>query len=186
MKRVLLLVPVLALLHFAGSTSRAEPFVLQIDMYGENVVPAVNTHAWGFVRFFFNDDRSEANYTVDIKGYSGSAVTGADMRSGAPGEDGPVVFHLADGDFIVTSGHLRLTPEQLQAFVSGGWYVTLYTKFHPEGEIRGQVVVPDDFLPGAPAPRPASPAPSNPGPSNPTGNGTGVILPPNTGDAGLR
>jgi hypothetical protein len=182
MKRLLLIVPVLALLHLAGSTSRAEPFVLQIDMYGENVSTPVNTHAWGFVRFFFNDDRSEANYTVDIKGYSGTAVTGADMRSGAPGQDGPVVFHLAGPDFIVTSGHLSLTPEQLQAFVSGSWYVTLYTSFHPEGEIRGQVVVPDGFLPGgAPAPRPASRAPSSP-----AGNGTGVILPPNTGDAGLR
>jgi hypothetical protein len=186
MKRLLLLVPTLVLLHFAGSASRAEPYVLQIDMYGENVSTPVNTHAWGFVRFFFNDDRTEANYTVDIKGYSGTAVTGADLRSGPPGIDGPVVFHLAGPDFIVTSGHLTLTPDQLQAFVSGDWYVTLYTTFHPNGEIRGQIVVPDGFLPAA-APRPASPPASHAEPAAiPAGNGTGAILPPNTGDAGLR
>ena len=185
MKRLLLLVPVLALLHLGGSASRAEPVILQIDMYGENVAPPVDTHAWGFVRFFFNDDRSEANYTVDIKGYSNSAVTGADIRSGEPGINGGVVFHLTDGDFIVTSGRMTLTPDQLQAFVSGGWYVTLTTIFHPDGEMRGQIVVPDGFLPGAaPAPRPAPSAPSNPAPANPPT--PGAILPPNTGNAGLR
>ncbi len=183
MKRLLLLVPMLALIHFGGPATQAEPFVLQIDMYGENVVPPVDTHAWGFVRFFFDDERSEANYTVDIKGYSGNAVTGADIRSGAPGQTGPVVFHLTDGDFIVTSGHLKLTPDQLQAFVSGGWYVTLSTTFHPDGEMRGQVVVPEGFLPaGASAPR--QPVPTNPAPAN---LGTpGSISPPNTGEAGLR
>jgi hypothetical protein len=186
MKRLILLVPILALLHFGGPASEAEPLVLQIDMYGENVVPAVDTHAWGFVRFFFNEDRSEANYTVDIKGYSNSAVTGADIRSGAPGENGPVVFHLSDGDFIVTAGHMELTPEQLQGFVSGNWYVTLYTSFHPEGEVRGQIVVPAGFLPsGAAPPRPpAQQAPANPG--NPGTATPGAILPPNTGDGGLR
>ena len=185
MKRLLLLVPVLALLHLGGSSTQAEPVILQIDMYGENVVPPVDTHAWGFVRFFFNDDRSEANYTVDIKGYSGTAVTGADIRSGEPGNNGPLVFHLTDGDFIVTSGQMKLTPDQLQEFVSGGWYVTLSTLFHPDGEMRGQIVVPDGFLPGGgAAPPPAQPAPANPAPANP---GTpGAISPPNTGDAGLR
>jgi hypothetical protein len=185
MKRLLLLIPMLFLLHAGGSTSTAEPIVLQIDMYGENVVPPVDTHAWGFVRFFFNDDRTEANYTVDIKGYSNSAVTGADIRRGAPGENGPVVFHLTDGDFIVTSGRLTLTPGQLQQFVSGDWYVTLTTTFNPEGEVRGQIIVPDGFVPaGAASPRPPQPAVSGPAPNN--GSGTGVISPPNTGNAGLR
>jgi hypothetical protein len=185
MKRLLLLVvPLLALLQAGGSITRAEPIVLQIDMYGENVVPPVDTHAWGFVRFFFNDERTEANYTVDIKGYSGTAVTGAEIRQGGPGENGPAVFRLANADFIVTSGRLQLTPEQLEAFVGGGWYVTLTTSFHPDGEMRGQIVVPDGFLPGVAAPRPAPPGASNPAPANPVS--PGAISPPNTGDAGLR
>jgi hypothetical protein len=189
-KRLLLLVPLLALLQFGGTPARAEPFVLQIDMYGDQVVPPVDTHAWGFVRFFFNDDRTEANYTVDIKGYSGSAVTGAEIRRGAPGESGPVLFKLSGADFIVASGHLRLTPEQLQGFVSGNWYVTLSTSFHPDGEVRGQIVVPESFLTGAPAPRPEPPAPSQPPPAvlptAPEPGTPGPISPPNTGDGGLR
>ena len=183
MKRLLLLLPVLALVHLSSAAS-ADPYVLQIDMFGDNQVPPVETQAWGFVRFFFNDDRSEANYTVDIKGYSGSAVTGADIRRGAAGQNGPVVFHLADGDFIVTAGHLKLSPAQLQEFVSGDWYVSLTTSFHPKGEIRGQIVVPDGFLPGAAAPPPAQPAPAGP-PAAPSVT-PGAIQPPNTGSAGLR
>ena len=183
MKRLLLLVPLLALMHLSSPVN-ADQYVLQIDMFGDNEVPPVQTDAWGFVRFFFNDDRSEANYTVDIKGYSGTAVTGADIRSGAPGQNGPEVFHLTDGDFIVTSGHMTFTPAQLQEFVSGNWYVTLTTIFHPNGEIRGQIVVPDGFLRGTAAPRPAQPAPA--GPSAGASGAPGAIQPPNTGDAGLR
>jgi hypothetical protein len=70
--------------------------------------------------------------------------------------------------------------------MSGGWYVSLSTTFHPGGEMRGQIVVPSDFLPGAsPAPRPVQqePRPDSPPPSTAV---PGSIQPPNTGDAGLR
>ena len=83
-RRLLLLLPLLALLLPAAADGDAS-YILQIDMYGANVVPPVETHAYGFVRFFFNEDRSEADYTVDIKGYSYNAVTGAAIRAGVPG-----------------------------------------------------------------------------------------------------
>jgi len=185
MKRLFLAVPLLVLL-LAGPVSRradATVYEFQVDMFGDQVVPPVSTHAWGFVRFFFNDDRTEASYTVDVKGIGQNVVTGADMHAGAPGANGPAVRHLADGGFIVTAGHLTLTPAELAAFASGNWYVVLKTVDHPEGEIRGQVVVPADFLPGAaptraPAQQPPAAAPPQASP--------GFIQPPSTGDAGLR
>jgi hypothetical protein len=193
LKRLLLLLPLVALL-LPGPANGAAGYVLQINMYGDNVVPAVETHAYGFVRFFFNDDRSEADYTVDIKGYSNNAVTGASIRAGAPGKNGPLVFTLSEGDFIVTSGHLSLTPDQLKTFSSGAWYVTLTTTFHPEGEMRGQIYAPSDFLSGTATgaayapPSQAPPQPSQPAPAPAAGGGggTGLFQPPNTGDAGLR
>ncbi len=179
MKRLLLLLPMVVFLPF-GSVESADPYVLQINMYGEQQVPPVETHAWGFVRFFFNEDRSEANYTVDIKGYSGNAVTGAAIHAGAFGENGLVVFNLADGGFIVTSGHLSLTPEELQLFVSGGWYVSLTTTVNPQGEMRGQIIAPAGFLPSGTRFVPVQPV-------APAGTAVpGSISPPNTGDAGLR
>lgn len=212
MKRLILLLPFLALLIPATASGSAS-YVLQIDMYGAHVVPPVETTAYGFVRFFFNEDRSAADYTLDVKGYSNSAVTGVAIREGAPGENGPVVLSLSDGDFIVTGGQLTLTPEQLETFASGSWYLTLTTVFNPEGEMRGQIVVPANFYtatggtgyppPSKPpaqqpvvpvAPPPDAGAPDEGGSSSGGASGSegagdaggGLIRPPNTGDGGLR
>jgi CHRD domain len=206
MKRLLLLLPLIAFLPLTSAVSAA-PYILQINLYGANVVPAVETHSYGFVRFFFNADRSEADYTVDIKGYSNSAVTGASIHAGAPGENGPLVYTLSDGNFIVTSGHITFTPEQLKTFSSGAWYITLDTVFHPDGEIRGQIYAPSDFLsptatgagyapPSVPEPTqvpapPPTPAPTSVssgggGAGGSNGGGTGTFQPPDTGDGGLK
>ncbi len=209
MKRLLLLLPFIVLL-LPATVSGSASYVLQINMYGDNVVPPVETSSYGFVRFFFNEDRSEANYTLDVKGYSNTAITGVTINAGAPGENGPVVMTLSDGDFIVTGEHLTLTPEQLEAFASGGWYLTLTTVFHPEGEMRGQIVVPADFFTAtggaayppssvAPTPQPVvavTPVAESGGASGgsvggggATGGGSGgggFFQPPNTGDGGLR
>ncbi len=202
MKRLILLLPFLALLVPATVAGNAS-YILQIDMYGAHVVPPVETSAYGFVRFFFNEDRNAADYTLDVKGYSNSAVTGVTIRAGAPGENGPLVLSLSDGDFIVTVGHLTLTPEQLETFASGSWYLTLTTVFNPEGEMRGQIVVPANFFtatggsgyapsskppgqqPVIPVPPPEGGAPAG-GASGGGEGGGGLIRPPNTGGGGLR
>jgi hypothetical protein len=166
------------------------------------------------VRFFFSEDRAQADYTVDVKGLSGSLVEGADLRLGGPGAEGPVVRHLAGGGFIVTGGRLQLSSSELADLIDGRYYVTLYTKDHPNGELRGQVYVPAGFVPGTtsngndrnfvgiPAPiAPASPAPAQPlaaaeepradaAPSAPPAEAPppafrSPIRPPNTGDGGL-
>ncbi len=168
-------------------------YVYEVYMYGENVVPGVNTRIYGFLRFFFNEMMTEADVTVDVKGISNSGVTGADIRAGRAGTNGPVVFHLSDGDFIVTSTHIKLTPADLQHMVNGDWYGVLYTTYHPEGEIRAQLNLPPEAVgasPPPPAPT-ATPAPVAPPPSvaptvPPTSGGGAVISPPNTGNAGLR
>src|SRR5689334_6492426 len=102
--------------------------MFQTNMYGDQEVPAVRTNVWGFVRWFFNDQKTEADYTVDVKGVSGNQVTGAEIRRGRSGANGPMVRKLADGGFIVTSGHMRFTTADLNEMAAGNWYVTLFTK----------------------------------------------------------
>ena len=198
MKRLLplLLLPLLALLLPATAGGNAS-YVLQINLYGANVVPPVETNSYGFVRFFFNEDRTEADYTLDVKGHSNSAVTGVTIRRGAPGENGPVVLTLSEGNFIVTGGHLSLTPAELEQFTSGSWYLTLTTVFNPEGEMRGQIVVPGNFFsqtaaggaysPSSEAPTQqpavAVPPPGSGGGGSNSGSG-GLFQPPSTGDGG--
>ena len=156
-----------------ASEARAAPLTVQINMFGENQVPPVETTIWGFVRFFFNDDRTAAGYTVDVKGIPGGAILGADIHRGRLGKNGPVVFHLTDGNFIVTSGDMTFSAEDLIEMEAGDWYVSLKTLDFPDGEIRGQIILPANFRPGASA-------------NARSGGGAKTILPLNTGDAGLK
>ena len=170
-------------------SARAASLILQTDMFGSQEVPPIDSPGWGFVRFFFNNDRSEADYTVDVKGFSNTLVTGADIHRGRPGASGPVVRHLADGGFIVTSGRTRLSPADLDEMAAGLWYVSLKTSLHPEGELRGQIIPPPGFRPEPPPPEEPRPEPvEGPAavpPPPPPPVAASQIRPPNTGDAGL-
>lgn len=140
-----------AAFHAPAHDARAA-LVLETDMYGGYQVPPVNTQVWGFVRFFWSDDRRSADYTVDVKGVSFGDVTGAAIHRGAPGSNGPVVHTLADTGFLTYGGHITFTQAELQEMLAGGWYVTLSTTDHPEGAIRGQILLPSNFFsPDAPS-----------------------------------
>jgi hypothetical protein len=179
----LLLVALFAVRGPAPTNATTAGPVLQFDMSGAQQVPAVETVAWGFVRFFFSDDRMSADYTVDVKGISQTLVLGADLHAGRAGENGPVVTHLADGLFIVTAGKIKFSVEDINEMIAGNRYVSLKTKMHPEGEIRAQIVLPANFLGNPPAPSaPGAPAPQNPAPP---AAAPPRLTPPNTGDGGL-
>ena len=130
--------------------------VLQIDMFGSEQVPPVETNAWA-------SSASSSRRT-------GRQILGADIHRGSSGVNGPVVYHLVDGDFIVTSGHLDLTVADLAEMRAGAWYVSLKTTRHPEGELRGQISLPSPVTGPAPSAPPAVPP---------------LIRPPSTGSAGL-
>ena len=138
--------------------ARAAGLVFQADMYPRNVVPPVNDPiSYGFVRFFFNDARTEADYTVDVKGLSNSLVTGADLYAGLPGTRGTLVKHLADGGFIVTAGHMSFTPASWQAMANGEWYVQVTSTLNPDGAMRGTIVLPPSFFATIPGYAPGQP-----------------------------
>src|SRR5690606_6068247 len=124
--------------------------------------------------------------TVDVKGIAGPSVIGADIHRGAPGSNGPVVKHVSDGGFIVTSARVEFTPAELQAMARGEFYVSLKTRDHPEGALRGQIEVPAGFLPERFAPSVPQATGTAADASTATPNApAGPIRPPNTGSAGL-
>jgi hypothetical protein len=181
------------LVALASGTTRAgaESLVFENPTSGSQVVPPVVTNLRGFVRFFFNEDRSQAMVTIDVQGIDGGGVLGADIHRAAPGSNGPLVMHLADGGFIVIGVTIRLTPAQLEEMASGVWYVVVRTVRHPQGELRGQIIVPPGFLPReeAPAEEPLPPAAAiaeGAPPAAAPEAGAGLRnTPPNPGEAGL-
>ena len=126
--------------------ARAATLVFQADMCpGTITPPCTNSVTYGFVRFFFNDARTEADYTVDVKGLSNSLVTGADLYSGPLGR-GTLVKHLADGGFIVAAGHMSFTPASWASMAAGDWYVQVSSTLNPDGAMRGVIVLPPSFF----------------------------------------
>ena len=89
-----------------------------------------------------------------------SAVTGAHIRYGAPGSNGPILFSLYESAFGVpfasprngslSAANLQVRPEvgitsfsaALEALRSGNAYVTVRTTAFPAGELRGQLLRP--------------------------------------------
>jgi hypothetical protein len=208
-KQVLAITALLVLGLTVVAPSQAASYVYQANLYGDQVVPAVNTEAWGFVRFFFNDDFTEADVTVDVKGLSANLITGADIHAGKTGQNGGVVIHLSDGGFLTASTHVKLSAADLQNLVQGNWYAVVKTASNPQGEIRGQILLPAGVLPGQAPTQPPAPtstvpptvtpcaadcgvlepiqtATRTPTPATTPAASSGTISPPNTGGAGLK
>jgi hypothetical protein len=198
--RLFIGIAALSLLVFSGASNskeaKAADFVFETQMFGTNQVPPVQTVGWGFFRFFLNEDRSAADVTIDLKGLAGAVVLSSDIHRGAPGTNGPVVKHLADGGYIVTSAHVTFTQAEIEEMAAGNWYISMKTTNYPDGELRGQILPPAGFLPAPPPPAvpvpsaappavevPQRPAPQAPRPQTPAGGL--IISPPNTGDGGL-
>jgi hypothetical protein len=119
------------------------------------MLPPVDTQAWGFYRFFFNASRTEADVTLDVKGLSQTLVSGADIRLGSAGSMGQLLYHVSDGGFIVSGVHMKFSPSDMQQMAAGQWWVQINSLYHPDGEMRGQVILPPGFFPNsAPPPLP--------------------------------
>jgi hypothetical protein len=108
---------------------------------GANVVPVVNTTASGSVEGAWVTDGNTLSWTVTYSGLSGP-VTGAHFHGpAAAGENGPVALPFTGNLDSPIQGSATLSPSQAADLAAGRWYVSLQTAAHPEGEIRGQVMV---------------------------------------------
>ncbi|HVH66883.1 MAG TPA: CHRD domain-containing protein [Gemmatimonadales bacterium] len=127
------------------ATSR-ETFVSVLS--GGYEIPAVETAATGTTELTL--DGSRLRYRVDVE--SMKDVTGAYIHIGRAREDQPVVADLFEGlkagpvSGLLASGTLRAndlhgtTMRRLeQALRKDDAYVTVHTRAHPGGELRGQL-----------------------------------------------
>jgi hypothetical protein len=84
-------------------------------------------------------DSLDATYFIGEAGLAGT--TGAHLRRGARGANGPVVATLASGDFLDIFGLLRMSRDDCDALDRGELYVVIETNGYPQGCIRGQVTM---------------------------------------------
>jgi hypothetical protein len=107
---------------------------------------------------------------------------------------------------------MTLSPQDLKDIEAGLWYISLKTTEHPDGALRGQVIVPAGFSLASPTPVVVAPIPVEPEPpftgaapppaapqvplapvlrsqpiavGEPAPGTSPIFRPPNTGDGGL-
>jgi hypothetical protein len=106
-------------------------------------------NAIGQGTFTLNDARTELHYHIVFNGLT-SNLLGAHIHYGAEGAPGPIWFFLSagggtsgtfDGAWTTASTPYGLTPDRVDALLSGLLYVNIHSANYPAGEIRGQILM---------------------------------------------
>ena len=117
---------------------------------GQEVVPPLTVQQGAFGIAEFTAMGNNITYFINATGY-GNNDTGGYIRSGMPGEEGPVLVELwqtgspMNRNGTVTAEELTgpLSGSQLTDLVAamsnGTTYVNIHTEPHTNGEIRGQI-----------------------------------------------
>jgi Cu/Zn superoxide dismutase len=111
------------------------------DLNGMQQVPMVTTPAFGLGTFLLARHNGSLKFNVVVSGLSG-AITAAHFHMAAMGAAGPVVQDL--GAFIsgtTISGEVEPTAF-LADLMAGNIYLNVHTAANPNGEIRGQLMMP--------------------------------------------
>lgn len=111
------------------------------DLNGMQQVPMVTTSAFGLGTFLLAKHNGNLKISATFTGLSGP-ITAAHFHSGAPGISGGVVQDLGaliNGNTIV--GEVDPT-SFLSDLMAGNIYLNVHTDLNPNGEIRGQLMMP--------------------------------------------
>ena len=120
----------------------ASPLELMAMLSGAEVVPPVTTTATAMAAFALQSDGATLSYHVTHKVANASAVT---IYMGAAGTSGDQVATLTpvSGDM---SGTVTLNANQVDSLESGMTYVAITSSAQPDGEVRGQILLPGQTL----------------------------------------
>lgn len=138
-----------------GTGGVAETLVA-LSINGEQEVPPIETEAAGSGTAALSADRSSLSFQFTAAGLSGPLMV-AHFHVAPAGESGAPVFTIApsfieqDGDSVSIMGTWvfaaagSLSPDEaVSALLEDNVYVNLHTAANPSGEIRGQLIYPDD------------------------------------------
>ncbi len=145
--RALLLVTMLLGLE---AVAQAAPVAFTVLLTGADRVPAVRDQsaATATARFTYDEQTRTITWDLDYSGVH-SAVTAAQLRGPAlPGKNGRLLVRMSakaeKGEQIASpvKGKATFSSRQAKALAAGDIYVVLDSTDHPNGELRGQLLVP--------------------------------------------
>lgn len=111
------------------------------QMTGLNQVPPVNTQATGRVDAVLDKNTRLFRWKLSFAGLSGTATAGHFHGPAAIGTNAGITLPFKGTVQSPLQGQATLTPAQAADLLAGKWYVSIHTTAHPNGEIRGQMIL---------------------------------------------
>ena len=118
--------------------------ILAALMTGNDEVPAVTTDGRGLATLYFDGDLTKAKINITATELSGP-ITGVHIHEGDAGTNGGVLFPLSNEGNRVQGDVTNIPGLDLVSILNGATYVNIHTAAHPDGEIRGQLYLEQDF-----------------------------------------
>jgi hypothetical protein len=124
-----------------GQLTWMSEVILPVLAQGSNEIPPVSTTGVGLGALRFSQNLTRMEYQIKPTGLSGP-VTAAHLHYGLSSMNGAVAAPLNTGEFI--TGFIddpTLVGDLFYAAYTDSLYLNVHTAAHPDGEIRGQVVI---------------------------------------------
>ena len=111
------------------------------QMTGINEVPLVATNGTGRVDAVLNQETRLFRWKVSYQGLTGVATAGHFHGPAAIGSNAGVALAWRAPMTNPMEGSATLTAAQAADLMAGKWYANIHTTVHPNGEIRGQMIL---------------------------------------------
>ena len=135
-------------LNFESSESTRSGGSFSALLNGAQEVPPVTTPASGRGTVVLNADETEITVRLSFANL-GSVSTMAHIHGpAAPGSNAPPIFNLTGlGGISADLGPavFQVTPQQVNELRAGLWYFNVHSQLQPNGEIRGQILLDQQF-----------------------------------------
>ena len=118
------------------SSAFAASVAFRVELDGANMVPSTASSASGYVHATYDTQSRKLAWTGTYSGLS-SKIT----RIAFHGPAGPAATAgVAQRIRSLSGGSTTLSDAEAAELIGGYWNITIHTRSHPKGEIRGQAV----------------------------------------------
>jgi hypothetical protein len=124
-----------------GQIIRPGDTLLVANLTGAQEVPPVNTTASGSATLLLDYGRTQIRYYITTT----ATPAAAHIHFGNGGASGPVLAPFDPVSREMT-GQITATSSLTTALLAGGAYVNIHTAANPNGELRGQILMPGEAL----------------------------------------
>jgi hypothetical protein len=125
---------------FMNNNSNGNQIVpFQSLISGAQETPPTGSPEMGFGLLSYNTTNNTLSFNISIQSLASGEIA-AHLHQGAPGVPGPIIAPLPLGNSI--NGTLAIPLNQVGNVLSGNTYVNFHSNAFPNGEIRGQVIIP--------------------------------------------